>query len=393
MDAGEDVSMPEGHLVSWQPGRVPSLGSGERAWRLGKGTDMVLQMHMRSSGKPAEVRGSVGFYFSEKPPTQLTYLLVIRPPVIDIAAGDANYVMESSYTLPVGLDVVGLLPHAHYLGKELAGSATLPDGTVKPLILIKNWDFNWQSDYRYKQPLKLPKGTKLSMRYVFDNSEGNIHNPNHPPKIVRYGPNSTDEMAELWIQVVAKNQDELRELLGDYVAKYAIPDGVARCRGVLKYSPDDAEWRAKLGAALAKAGKVDEGIVELRRALEMDPKNAKSHFMLAVTLMAAGKISESMEEYEQVLSLDPEHYRAHNNLGLIYLKQGKDDRAARHFYNAVRINPNDVLSNLNLAKLFLLQRNWGQARLALKAVLEIDAENVAAKETLKQVEEAIEKER
>jgi Tfp pilus assembly protein PilF len=125
----------------------------------------------------------------------------------------------------------------------------------------------------------------------------------------------------------------------------------------------------------------------------MDPKNAKSHFMLAVTLMGAGKISESMEEYEQVLSLDPEHYRAHNNLGLIYLKQGKDDQAARHFYNAVRINPNDVLSNLNLAKMFLLQRNWGQARLALKAVLEIEAENAAAKETLKQVEEAIENER
>jgi tetratricopeptide (TPR) repeat protein len=393
MDAGEDVAMPEGHLVSWQPGRVPSPGSGEHAWRLAKGTDMVLQMHMRPSGKPSEVRASVGFYFSDRPPTQLTNLLVIRPPVIDIAAGEANYVMESSYTLPVELDVTGLLPHAHYLGRELAGSATLPDGTIKPLILIKNWDFNWQSDYQYKQPLKLPKGTTLSMRYVFDNSEANVHNPNHPPKIVRYGPNSTDEMAELWIQVAPKNQADLRELLNDYVVKYSIPDGVARCRGVLKYSPDNAEWHAKLGAALARAGKVDEGIVEMRRALEMDPKSAKSHFILATTLIGAGKITEAMQEYEQVLALDPENFRAHNNLGLIYLKLGKDDLAGRHFYNAVRINPNDVLSNLNLAKMFLLQRNWGQARLALKAVLEIDPENAPAKDALKQVEEAIEKER
>src|SRR5678815_1781264 len=197
--------MPEGHLLSWQPGRLPSPGSIERAWRLSKGTDMVLQMHLRPTGKPADVRSSVGFYFTDRPPTQLSYLLVLRPPVIDIPAGEKNHVVESSYTLPQEVDVVGLLPHAHYLGKELAGSATLPDGTVKPLILIKNWDFNWQSDYRYKQPLKLPKGTKVSMRFVFDNSDSNVHNPNHPPKTVRYGPNSTDEMAELWLEVTPKD--------------------------------------------------------------------------------------------------------------------------------------------------------------------------------------------
>ncbi|HEV8293564.1 MAG TPA: tetratricopeptide repeat protein [Tepidisphaeraceae bacterium] len=391
MEPGDDVSMPEGHLLSWQPGRVPAPGSEKRAWRLSKGTDMVLQKHMRPNGKPQEVRSSVGFYFSDAPPTQLSHLLVIRPPVIDIPAGENNYVVESSYTLPVELEVVAILPHAHYLGKELAGSATLPDGNVRPLILIKNWDFNWQSDYRYKQPLKLPKGSKVSMRYVFDNSEGNVHNPNRPPKTVRYGPNSTDEMAELWLEVVPKNREDLRTLMEDYVVKYAIPDGVERCRGVLKYSPDDADWRAKLGATLAKAGKVDEGIKELRRALEIDAKNAKTHYIMGVTLMGTGHVAEAMEEYEQVLKLDPDSYRAHNNLGLAYLRQGKVDLAARHLYNAVRINPNDVLSNMNLAKLFLVQRNWGQARLQLKTLLELDPENEFARGTLKQVEDATEK--
>lgn len=393
MDAGEDVSMPEGHMLSWQPGRLPSPGSAARAWRVSKGTDMVLQMHMRPSGKPAEVRSSVGFYFSDKPPTQLSYLLVIRPPVIDIPAGEKNHVVHSSYTLPLELDVVGILPHAHYLGKELAGSATLPDGTVKPLILIKNWDFNWQSDYRYKQPMKLPGGTKLSMRFVFDNSDDNVHNPNHPPKAVRYGPNSTDEMAELWLEVVPKNADDLRALLGDYLVNYAIPDAVERCRGILKYMPESAEWRAQLGAALGKAGRVDEGLAELRQALAADPKNAKSHYTFAVTLVQAGNIAQAMEEYERVISLDPDHYRAHNNLGLIYLRQGKPEPAARHFYNAIRINPNDVLANMNLAKLFLIQRNWGQARLQLKTVLELDPENAGAQDALRQVEEAIQKER
>ncbi|HEV8606376.1 MAG TPA: tetratricopeptide repeat protein [Tepidisphaeraceae bacterium] len=389
MEAGEDVLMPDGQLLSWQPGRLPSPGSDQRAWRLSKGTDMVLQMHMRPTGKPEDVQSRVGFYFAPRPPTQSQFLLVIRPPVIDIPAGEKNYVVESSYTLPVDLEVVGILPHAHYLGRELAGSAALPDGTSKPLILIRNWDFNWQSDYRYAKPMSLPRGTKLSMRYVFDNSEGNIHNPNHPPKIVRYGPNSTDEMAELWLQTVPKSQDDLRELAQDYLKNYMIPDAVLRSAGLLKYAPQDAEMRAKYGASLARAGRVEEGIAELRRAIGLDPKNAKTHYMMGVTLTGAGKIAEAMEEYENVLRLDAENYRAHNNLGLIYFSQGKLDSAARHFYNAVRINPNDVLSNMNLAKLFLAQGNLGQARLQLRAILEIDPENGFATEILRQVEAEI----
>jgi tetratricopeptide (TPR) repeat protein len=352
---------------------------------------MVLQMHMRPNGKIEKVQSSLGFYFADKPPTQLSYLLVIRPAVIDIPAGEKNYVVESSYTLPLEVQVVGILPHAHYLGKELAGSATGADGVVQPLILIKNWDFNWQSDYRYKEPLTLAKGTKVSMRYVFDNSESNVHNPNHPPKAVRYGPNSTDEMAELWLEVVPKNQDDLGTLLDDYAVNYALPDALARCRGVLKYSPENADFRAKLGLALAKSGKFDEGIAELRKAIEQDPKNAKAHYMLGLTLMKIGPVSEAIEEYEKVLKLDPDSYAAHNNLGLIYLRQSKFDRAAPHLYNAVRINPNDVLANMNLAKLFLLQKQWGQARLQLKTILEIEPENRFARETLPTVQEAMEK--
>jgi len=389
MEAGEDVLMPDGHLLSWQPGRMPSPGNSERAWRLKKGTDMVLQMHLRPDGKSEAVQSSVGFYFAEKPPTQLSYLLVIRPPVIDIPAGEKNYVVESSYVLPVDVEAVGILPHAHYLGKELAGSATMGDGSVRPLILIKNWDFNWQSDYRYKEPVKLPKGTKVSMRFSFDNSEGNVHNPNRPPKAVRYGPNSTDEMAELWLQVVPRNVEDLRALVMDYTNNYGLPDAVLRCQGVLRYDPQNAEWRAKLGAALAKAGKAEEGIGELRKAIAQDPKNAKSYYMLGVTLSGLDRAAEAIEAFESSLRIDPEQYRVHNGLGFVYFREGKLDLAARHFYNAVRINPNDVLSNVNLAKLFLAQRNLGQARLQLRRVLEIDPENEFAASALKQVEQAM----
>src|SRR5204863_534756 len=87
------------------------------------------------------------------------YRNFVLPPVIDIPAGEKNYLVESSYVLPVDVEAVSILPHAHYLGHEMAGNATLPDGATRPLILIRNWDFNWQGDYRYAKPISLPKGT------------------------------------------------------------------------------------------------------------------------------------------------------------------------------------------------------------------------------------------
>jgi Tfp pilus assembly protein PilF len=391
MDAGEDVSMPPGQLLSWQPGRLPSPDDPARAWRVPKGSDLVLQAHMRPDGKPEQVQPSLAFYFTDQRPTQFPYVLLLKSTAIDIPPGESNYVIESSYTLPVDVELHRILPHAHYLGHELSASATFPDGTTHPLILIKNWDFNWQSDYRYASPMLLPKGAKLSMHFTYDNSDTNIRNPNHPSKRVRYGPQSSDEMAEIWLQLVPKSQQDLQTLVADYTRNYSTPDLITHFRDILKEHPEDAASRAKLGAALVTAGDTDQGMAELRRALELDSSLAIAHFNLGATLAQQGKITDAITEYQAALKVDPDYYRAHNNLGSIYLRQGRFDQAAHYFYNALRINPNDILANRNLANLFLAQQNWGQARLQLQTLLTLDPDNQPALNLLKQVQSEISK--
>ncbi len=205
MDPGEDVRAPSGQFLSWQPGAMPSMG---QAWRLPKGSDMVLQLHMRPSGKAEPIQSSLAIYFTNQPPTRTPFSFILRSTTIDIPAGEKNYIVESSYTLPVDVEVTAILPHAHYLGKRLEAWATLPDGKREPLILIKEWDFNWQGDYQYATPVALPKGTKLAMRYSFDNSQDNPRNPNHPPQRVKYGLQSRDEMAELGLQMLTLNAQD-----------------------------------------------------------------------------------------------------------------------------------------------------------------------------------------
>jgi hypothetical protein len=131
---------------------------------------------------------------------------------IDIPAGDRDYKVRDHFETPVDVEAVGIIPHAHYICKDMKGWAILPDGRKRWLIWIRDWNFNWQEQYRYAVPMKLPAGTRFEMEFTYDNSEANPRNPNHPPKRVVWGPATTDEMAGLHVQVVPEDMDDWHEL-------------------------------------------------------------------------------------------------------------------------------------------------------------------------------------
>jgi len=122
---------------------------------------------------------------------------------IDIPAGEANYTIKDSFVLPVDVESYGARGHAHYLCREMKLVAHLPDGTTRGLLWIKDWDFGWQDSYFYKEPFKLPKGTRIDAELIYDNSDGNPRNPNTPAKRVRWGRESFDEMGSLSLLVAS----------------------------------------------------------------------------------------------------------------------------------------------------------------------------------------------
>ena len=187
-------------IGGWAPGATPYRADPGTAVTLRKGTDLVLQIHYHPSGKPEEDQSSLGLTYGE-PPTKGRALLLVASRKIEIPPGDAHYVVKTSVEVPQDVEAMGIAPHAHYLCKDMKVNAHLPDGSVTPLIWIKDWDFNWQGSYRYQNPVKLPKGTRVELEYTYDNSEANPHNPAHPPKRVTYGEQTTDEMALAFISI------------------------------------------------------------------------------------------------------------------------------------------------------------------------------------------------
>ncbi len=204
------------NVYGWTPGKAPFMEPADRAWTLERGSDLVMQLHMLPTGAPEIIQPSVGLFFSDRPPAHAPLPIKLESKAIDIPAGQADYAIDDRYVLPADVDVLSVYPHAHYLAKEMKGTATLPDGTVKPLIWIRSWDFRWQDQYRYVDPLFLPKGTTIAMHFTYDNSDGNPRNPHHPAQRVKWGPQSSDEMGALWLEVLPRRDEDVAALTRDY---------------------------------------------------------------------------------------------------------------------------------------------------------------------------------
>ncbi len=199
-------------LGGWTPGAIPFELPAGIPELLHGGADLVLQVHYHPTGKPEMDLTRVALYFTGQKPDRRAMDIPLGSTRIDIPPGVSNYKVTDHFTIPVDVDAIGINPHAHYVCREMYGYAVLPDGTRRTLLRIPDWSFNWQQQYTYAEPIRLPEGTRVEMEFTYDNSTDNPRNPNHPPKRVMWGPGSADEMAGLHILVTPVDPDDAEEL-------------------------------------------------------------------------------------------------------------------------------------------------------------------------------------
>jgi hypothetical protein len=204
-------------------GGQPHLLPGGLALELPKNTDLMFQYHFHPTGKEETEQSTVGLYFAKEAPEHT--LANIQLPVafglfsgLKIAPGEKDFRVRDSYVLPVDVEAVSVAAHAHYIGKSMKMTATFPDGAVKTLLDIQDWDFAWQDRYFFEDTVRLPKGTRLDSEVRWDNSEGNPKNPSRPPIAVEWGEQTKDEMGAVTLQVYPAAESDLAALQQNYRA-------------------------------------------------------------------------------------------------------------------------------------------------------------------------------
>jgi hypothetical protein len=205
--------VPTGSLGGWALGVTPRRLPDHMGRPLQRRSDIVMQVHYHPTGKPEQDQSRLGIYFAPRTAHKLVAELAVANMDLKIPPGDRSFHHRASYELPVNTEILSASPHMHLLGRRIQAVAHLPDGRTVPLIRIRNWEFNWQDAYHYKEPIRLPAGTRIEVDILYDNSASNPHNPHSPPIAVGWGEESTDEMGICFFDVTTDRLEELRFLV------------------------------------------------------------------------------------------------------------------------------------------------------------------------------------
>jgi hypothetical protein len=201
------------YLGGWDLGTQASVLPYGLALKAPKGADLIIQVHYSPKGREYQDLSKLAIHFADKPTSRPWTILPVPPMFgildgIDIPAGEKEYVKKNTFIVPVDLEAFRVNAHAHYLGKRMEMTATFPDGRKEWLLKMSDWNFAWQEDYQFKKPVHLPAGTKIDVLISWDNSATNPHQTNHPPKPVRWGPQSNDEMGTITLSVMLDTQEQ-----------------------------------------------------------------------------------------------------------------------------------------------------------------------------------------
>jgi len=184
---------PSRLLASYAPGTNPQVLRPGTAIRLEPGGVIELQMHYTANGKAATDRTKVGLQFSKDPAPREVRVTHFFNSTLTLPAGSADTRVDADITFVSDAVVWGIFPHTHVRGKKWEYMLELPDGTKRPVLSVPRYDFNWQTYYMFKDPLQVPKGSRLLSSAWYDNSAANKSNPD--PKVdVKWGDQTWEEM-------------------------------------------------------------------------------------------------------------------------------------------------------------------------------------------------------
>jgi tetratricopeptide (TPR) repeat protein len=346
------VRNPEGYFLGWSPGQQqPQRAADGMAWPLETGSDLLISMHLRPIGKAATVQASLALYLTDTPPSRVPVMLRLGRQDIDIPAGEAHYVIGNSYTLPVDVDLMSVYPHAHHLAREMRATAVARDGRVRDLLWIRDWDFNWQDVYRYVSPQYLPAGTVVTMEYTYDNSGAARHGPHQPARRVTFGPNSSDEMGDLWLQVVPRDPEQRATLIADFDRKLT-PETIAGVEMMIRANPDNAGLHDDAGLMYLESGDAGRALAHFNASSQLHPGSASGHNNVASSLLALRRTTEARARLLAAIAIDPDYAPAHYNLGMTLQLDGVIDEAIREYQQALRIRPAYAEAHYGVAAAF-----------------------------------------
>jgi mono/diheme cytochrome c family protein len=173
-------------LATWMPGQKTLALDEGIGDSLPAGSKLAVKIHYRGSGEASTDLSTIGLYFAKAPVSKPIGALGVTGPESVIPVSDELRQFKMSFSLTRDRQAIAIRPLVHPLLTSFQATAYRPDGSEEVLIWTRGYKFDWRPTYYFKQPVQMPKGTRLEIIVYVDNSDTNPNNPNDPAKPVRW---------------------------------------------------------------------------------------------------------------------------------------------------------------------------------------------------------------
>lgn len=196
-------------LAAYVPGLRYEPLPEHSAKRIPAGSTLIFEMHYTPNGSEQKDTTKIGLLFADVDQVENEVITTeIGNEDLKIPPGADNHVVTATSRLTTKeITVLSLSPHMHLRGKAFRYELALPTGEREVLLDVPAYDFNWQTRYALAEPRRVPVGSVIYCRAVYDNSTANLANPDST-KTVHWGDQSWDEMMLGFFDVILPRDDK-----------------------------------------------------------------------------------------------------------------------------------------------------------------------------------------
>lgn len=207
-------------VCGWAPGVGPYSYPDDVGFYVENDAQLAIENHYHLSGKATTDKSYVGIYYADKPVSKYITGSIIGTQKLQIPSNTSSFKKSIWTYVPVDIELYDITPHMHYIGKSVVIDVELPEGSVKNLLKLNDWDLRWQSVYTMRELTFIPKGSIIKADFEYDNSDDNADNPNYPSEEMYWGWGSEDEMCEVYFSYVPVEYEDYGEMIASSFASF-----------------------------------------------------------------------------------------------------------------------------------------------------------------------------
>ncbi|MEZ6036585.1 MAG: redoxin family protein [Planctomycetota bacterium] len=202
---GERFSQ-EGFVTGYVPGGDPMVLDPGTAVRMPAGSALALQAHYVTTGDKEIDRLKVGLRFPRTKVQKELKVTIAADFRFQIPPGARAHPVRARKRMPEDALGIGLFVHMHLRGRDMLVTATPPEGDEESLLLVPNYNFDWQQSYRWpREGRRFAAGTVVKALAHYDNSTFNPFNPD-PDATIGFGLETADEMMYAFLFWVGEHE-------------------------------------------------------------------------------------------------------------------------------------------------------------------------------------------